>query len=215
MQGPFEEGRENYCYDETDGRPEEERYHGFKWVKGLAQAIRNTGFGQVVGGHFETDAVADGEADEVPTHFAGDMGKDFVLVIQHYPEHGAGQNHLDRPFQFNGLFTAHISLRRLDLPSLGAPKTAYEFPVRDLAGIVMPENVDFVSLQRKILLRASEFFFQFPEVHFDEGGPTVGASIGHGTTSQIMDQILQFRPGQRVVGLDGVPANRFGNNMLA
>jgi hypothetical protein len=132
MQGPFEEGRENYCYDETDGRPEEERYHGFKWVKGLAQAIRNTGFGQVVGGHFETDAVADGEADEVPTHFAGDMGKDFVLVIQHYPEHGAGQNHLDRPFQFNGLFTAHISLRRLDLPSLGALRKP---PTNSLSGI--------------------------------------------------------------------------------
>jgi hypothetical protein len=133
MQGPLEEGRENRCYHETDCRPEEERYHGFMGLRILAQAIGNTGFGQIVGGPFKTDTVADGEAHKVPPHLAGDMGQDFVLIIQHDAEHGAGQNRLDRPFQFNGLFTTHI-LHCMDFPALGAPKTAYGFSAWDLAG---------------------------------------------------------------------------------
>jgi len=77
---------------------------------GLTQPIGDTRFGQIVRGHFEADAVTDGEADEMPAHFAGNMGEDFVLVIQHDAKHRARQNRLNGPFQFNWLFTAHTVL---------------------------------------------------------------------------------------------------------
>ena len=112
VQGPFEEGCEHDGNSKTDGRPEEkERCHGFSgcWIF-LPQSIGDARFGQIVRGHFETDAVADGEPDEMPAHFAGNMGEDFVLVIQHDPKHRARQNRLNGPFQFNWLFTAHTVL---------------------------------------------------------------------------------------------------------
>lgn len=123
MQGPFEEGREDCCYHKTDCRPKEERVHGFKVIGfGLTQTIGDTGLGQIVRGHFETDSVPDGEADKVPPHFAGDMGKDFVLVIQHHPKHRAWQNRLNRPFQLYGLFTTHILAADWISPHLGFRK---------------------------------------------------------------------------------------------
>jgi hypothetical protein len=92
---------------------------------GLTQSIGDARFAQIVRGHFETDAVADGQADEMPAHFAGNMGEDFVLVIQHYSKHCARQNRLNRPFQFNWLFSAHTILHCKPglSPLTGVPKT--------------------------------------------------------------------------------------------
>ena len=61
MQCPFEEGREYRCNYKTDRRPEEEeRCHGFKggWYLNLTQSIGDTGLGEIVRRHLETDAVA-------------------------------------------------------------------------------------------------------------------------------------------------------------
>ncbi len=40
------------------------------------------------------------------------------------------------------------------------------------------------------------------------------AGIRHGAAAEILNQIVQFGPGQGVVGLDGVAANGLGNNVF-
>ncbi len=140
MQCPFEEGREYRCNYKTDRRPEEEeRCHGFKggWYLNLTQSIGDTGLGEIVRRHLETDAVANGEAHKMAPHFAGDMGKDFMLVIQHHSEHRTWQNRLNRSFQLNGLLTTHILHCKLDFPThLGFRK----LPTGSLPGILAGER---------------------------------------------------------------------------
>src|SRR5215471_9482862 len=65
------------------------------------------------------------------------------------------------------------------------------------------------------LLRPSEFPFQLAPVHLDEGGAAVRAGVGHRAAAQILDQMLQFATGQRVVRLYGMTAHGFGHDMLA
>jgi hypothetical protein len=64
----------------------------------------DTAFGQVVGGHLHADAVTDGEPHEMFTHLARDMGQDLVIVVEFYPEHGAGQNSQNAAFNCYVLF---------------------------------------------------------------------------------------------------------------
>ncbi len=61
-------------------------------------------FGQIVGGHLHPDAITDGKADEMFPHFAGDMGEDFVIIIELHPEHSAGQDGLYAAFYCDVLF---------------------------------------------------------------------------------------------------------------
>jgi len=74
----------------------------------LAQPINDPGFIDVVGRHLELHAVAGGQADEALAHFARDMGEDGVVVGQLHPEHGAGENGSDLPFEFDSFFRIHI-----------------------------------------------------------------------------------------------------------
>ena len=55
-------------------------------------AESDTGFAEIVGGHFDLDFIADADANEIFAHFAGDMSEDFVTVGQCHAEHGAGQH---------------------------------------------------------------------------------------------------------------------------
>ena len=57
----------------------------------------DAGFAEVVGGHFDVDFVADADADEIFSHFAGDVGEDFVAIGQSYTEHRPGQDLGDGP----------------------------------------------------------------------------------------------------------------------
>jgi hypothetical protein len=52
-------------------------------------------------------------------HLARNMRQDLVLVVQHDPEHGSGQNGLDCAFQFNGLFGAHRLKKNLLIMKMG------------------------------------------------------------------------------------------------
>jgi hypothetical protein len=70
----------------------------------LSEAVDDASFIDVVGGHFHFDPIANGQANEAFPHFAGNVGKDLVLVSQSYAEHGSGQNGQDRSFHFNGFF---------------------------------------------------------------------------------------------------------------
>lgn len=70
----------------------------------LSEAIDDASFIDIVGGHFHFDPIANGEANKAFTHFAGDVGKDLMLVGQRHAEHGSRQNCQDRSFHFNGFF---------------------------------------------------------------------------------------------------------------
>jgi hypothetical protein len=59
---------------------------------------------QIVGRHFHPHAVAYRQADPTLAHLATDRGEDEMLVVEFYPEHGAGQNGFDTPFHFKVLF---------------------------------------------------------------------------------------------------------------
>src|SRR6266516_2627647 len=63
--------------------------------------------------------------------------------------------------------------------------------------------------------QAAEFLFQFPGAHLEECGAAMRAGVGHGAMAKLVDQVLEFRPGQGVVGLDRMAANRFGNGVFS
>ena len=84
------------------------------------QAIGDAGLGQIVGGHFQADAIANSEADEMLAHFAGEVGEDFVLVIEPDSEHGSGEDRGDGAFKLDGLFAGQksVSVMGLTIPRL-------------------------------------------------------------------------------------------------
>src|SRR5207247_9414298 len=65
------------------------------------------------------------------------------------------------------------------------------------------------------LLRAAEFFLQLAIVHLEECWPAVRTGVGHRASAQVLDQLLQLRPAERVVRLDGVAANSFCHGLFA
>ena len=77
-------------------------------VRGLL-AEGDARLGQVVGGHFDVDLVADADADEVFAHLAGNVGEDFMAVGQRDTKHRSGQHLADRSVQFNWLFFGHAT----------------------------------------------------------------------------------------------------------
>lgn len=70
-------------------------------------AINNARFVQIVGGHLDIHLVTDGDADEVFSHFARDMGQDFMPVGKCNPEHCPRQDLSHIPSQFYWLFFRH------------------------------------------------------------------------------------------------------------
>jgi len=67
----------------------------------------DSGFAQIVRGHFHVYFVTDADAYEILAHFAGDMGENFVTGRQGNAEHGAGQHLGHRAGQFYWLFLCH------------------------------------------------------------------------------------------------------------
>ncbi len=69
--------------------------------------INDTGLVQVVRRHLNINLIADGDADEVFSHFAGDMSEDFVPVGKRHTEHCAGQHLCHISSQLYWLFFRH------------------------------------------------------------------------------------------------------------
>jgi hypothetical protein len=67
----------------------------------------NPGLAEIVGGHFNVDLVADADANEILSHFAGDMGEDLVAVGQSDTEHGAREYLRHGAGQLNWFFLRH------------------------------------------------------------------------------------------------------------
>ena len=73
-------------------------------------------------------------------------------------------------------------------------------------------NSPFIKL---LLLLSPELFLQFAVIHFNQSGAAMRAGVRHGALAQVVDEVFQLRPGQRVVGLNGMPADRFGDGLLS
>src|SRR5208283_2210407 len=65
------------------------------------------------------------------------------------------------------------------------------------------------------LLRPSKLFLQFAVIHFNQRRSSVRTGVRHRATAQVLDEILQFRAGQRVIGLHRMAADGLGNRVLA
>jgi len=65
-----------------------------------------------------------------------------------------------------------------------------------------------------LLLCASEAAFEFAPAHFDEGGASMGAGVGHGAGAEVLNEAFEFGALQGVVGLDRMAANGFGDHVL-
>jgi hypothetical protein len=70
--------------------------------------------------------VADGDADEVFAHPAGDVREDFVAIGQFDPEHGAGEHRCDGSGQFDVLFSWHGERQKIAKhPANAAKKSTF------------------------------------------------------------------------------------------
>jgi hypothetical protein len=70
-------------------------------------AINNPRLVQIVRGHLHIHLVADGDANEIFPHFAGDMREDFVPVGQRDTEHCARKHLRHTALQFDWFFFGH------------------------------------------------------------------------------------------------------------
>ena len=70
----------------------------------LAEPINDARFIDIVRGHVQFDAVANGKADEAFAHLTRNMREDEMFVRERDPEHGAGKNRHDRSFQLDRFF---------------------------------------------------------------------------------------------------------------
>src|SRR5436309_5185295 len=78
-----------------------------------------------------------------------------------------------------------------------------------------PELPRFDRADALSLLRAAEFLLQLAIVHLKERWPAVRAGVGHRAGAQVLNQLFQLRPAERIVRLDGVAANRFRHRLFA
>jgi hypothetical protein len=82
-------------------------YHAARVTRNSCSAIGNPRLVQVVLRHLDIDPVADGNADEILAHLAGEVREDLVAIGQFNAEHGAGQHLRDGSGQFDVLFSRH------------------------------------------------------------------------------------------------------------
>jgi hypothetical protein len=63
---------------------------------------------EIVGGEFEGDFVAGIHSDAEFAHLAGNVGQDFVSVVQDHPEHCIGQGLFHGAFYGYAFFFGHL-----------------------------------------------------------------------------------------------------------
>ena len=70
----------------------------------LLVPVRDATSGEVVGGEFHLHLVAGENADVVHAHLSGDVGQDFVPVVERDLEHGDRKRFEDLAFQHDRVF---------------------------------------------------------------------------------------------------------------
>src|SRR5579859_274366 len=71
---------------------------------GLAEAVRNAPARQVIFAQFDSDAVAEQDADVILAHLAGQVSQHRMSVIQRYTKVGIGERLNDVALDFNFTF---------------------------------------------------------------------------------------------------------------
>jgi hypothetical protein len=98
-----------------------DRFARTRFIEVIAHSgkpINDAGLVCIVGRHLESDAVADGKADETFTHSARNMCKNEVLIGESNTEHRAGQHGHNCSFQFDGFFCRHTRNKRKQAGSI-------------------------------------------------------------------------------------------------
>jgi hypothetical protein len=75
--------------------------------EGSFVSINNSSAIQIVGRELDRDFVSGENADEIFSHFAGNVRQNLVFVFQFHLEHSIGQRLYDRCHYFNRVFFAH------------------------------------------------------------------------------------------------------------
>jgi hypothetical protein len=79
-------------------------------ARALTESIHDSRLIDIVRGHFQLHPVADGEANKSFSHFARDMGEDYVIVRQADAEHRAGEHGGNQSFELELFFEWHADL---------------------------------------------------------------------------------------------------------
>lgn len=80
---------------------------------GLTFAVDDATLGQIIRGKRNAHRVTRNNPDVVLAHFAREMGKDNVLVLQFHAEHRIGKRFANDAFYFNCFFFGHKSSKYL------------------------------------------------------------------------------------------------------
>ena len=65
-----------------------------------------------------------------------------------------------------------------------------------------------------ILDRTAEFLLQLQIAHFNESRSTMRAGVRHRTLAKVREQSFEFWFAHGIIGLDGVPADGFGDHIF-
>ena len=65
--------------------------------------------GEIIGRHFQHDPVSRKDADEVQTHFSGNVGEHSVAVVEFDSEHGVRKQFDDLSRYFDSVFLGHVN----------------------------------------------------------------------------------------------------------
>jgi hypothetical protein len=73
----------------------------------MLEAVNNPRFGSIVGRHLHSYAIAYRQANETFAHFAGNVGKNKMIVRKRDPKHRSGQHRGDRSFNRDCFLRIH------------------------------------------------------------------------------------------------------------
>ena len=97
--------------DRTDGA---QRQYGQQFgtysVRNLLFTEDDPSFGEVVGGHLQSNIVSGEDTDEIHPHFAGNVGIYHMTGLDLHSEHGIGQQLLDHTFNSYYIIFCHVNI---------------------------------------------------------------------------------------------------------
>ena len=77
----------------------------------LTEPVNDAGFVDIVGGHLQFNAVANGQANKTFAHFSGNMREHVMFVRERNAKHGAGKDGGNYSFNLDRFFGIHHNAR--------------------------------------------------------------------------------------------------------
>ena len=75
----------------------------------LLEPVVDPALGQIVGRHFDHDAIAGQDTDAVLAHLSGGVGNDFMVVVELHAKRRVGQKLGNGAFEFQQFFLGHVT----------------------------------------------------------------------------------------------------------